>query len=566
MHFVLRTGSRQPGADVQEWPSKVEGRSELDPVWRALFWICLALFLVFLFSLPVFPTGDGPLHIYMANVFWSVATHTHSIYAHYYAIRHLLQPYSFHYYFLIGLEHFVSADMAEKFFVALILITMATGFRALARSFKIRSAAVSLWVFPLLLNWTLGGGMLNFSFAAGLMLWGLAFYYRLGDAFTGRVFAGFVVTLILLILSHPVPLMLLILMIAGDLFWLILVRGPAEKRRWARVPRWQAAALLLAAISFIFPLLIADKAQMESSVSDGIYFHTTWVRFIVTGLRLGLMYVNNPAGWLYLGLLTAMAPAAAWLLVSSGWWRRMRDGASAPADRLLISALLFLLLSCFFPEHMNGSALFADRMWILVWLLVATCAAAAPLSRRMQTGVAVAALGTTALALILALLCIRPAAIKQQQLADAPIPSGERGIFLQANSASRPFQNKSTYPINYWAGARGFFAHQDVMLNTPWLNLTIVPVKAVTGTSLMGNAVPGGLIENPMEFSKSLSKHDLRSEHALDLADFILYSDPVAQHPRPVAEMEQMLGSQKARWICSGRYFYAVCLKKTGGS
>jgi hypothetical protein len=397
-------------------PKELSQREQSAYNW--IFWLLLAAFEIFLFALPLMPSGDGPIHIYLSSIMWKLATHSSPFYAHFYAIRHLVQPYSFHYYLLISLEHWFTPDRAEEIFVGLIWATLAVGFRRLAIELGPGYRSVSLWVFPLLLSWPLGGGFFNYVFASGLLLFGLVYYTRLAeDRRHISSLAWLAAVLVLLVLAHPLPIMLLIFLIGIDIIFQALHHRHTEGK--LRLPIWSVAALGLACLAFLFPILIADKAEVAGSLETGIRLHLGYLHDMVDGSRLAYFFVNNIFGWIYDAALVIMLPVCVLLFWRSGILARLRTACLIAPDRLLLASLLYLFCTLFFPSDMNGSALFAVRMFFMVWLVASPCAAWVVRSRTAHRTIASTGLAISLLCLLFACLYLRPVARSQWQIEHA---------------------------------------------------------------------------------------------------------------------------------------------------
>ncbi len=533
----------------------------------ALFAAGLLLLGGLVFALPVFPSGDGPVHIYYSKILYLLASHQGGPYRSVYFIRHLVQPYSLHYFWLIGLERITSNAIAEKSFVAAILLVSAFGFRFLARELGGRRApAVSLWILPLLLSWALGSGFLNFCFAAGMLFFAYGLYLRYNAQPRPGTLVAYIFALFLLVLSHPVPLMLLVLLLACDITQLLfnssVTRSPIAIRPLLR-------CACSAVIAFVFPVLIADKSSVAHSLTSDLRPHWAQVQAITEGYRLSLFAGVAPPAVLLTVVLVALVPAAMVLLLVS----RQRDALqltwqpSSMARRLCLSACLLLLATIVFPASMNGSALFADRMIPLLWPLVIVCAAAVPASDRHTVYSAATATGATLLSFALALAYLLPAARQQSALTEAALPQSARGLFITAPLVKRPFRAKLADDLLTWGGARAFAAHRDVLLNSPWMQLTIVPVGERGGPNgaagLLRDQLPGSLSESPVALSKLLKARGPGATIALANADFLLYSDPASGAAQVARDARQYLPADASAWSCTVQGFYAVCLRKS---
>ena len=521
-----------------------------------IFLAGLACLLAGVLALPVFPSGDGAVHLYLAHILYLLASHQGGIYGRVYSIRHLVQPYSLHYLWLVGVGSFVSTAVAEKLFVAAILVCNAFGFRALAGRLGSSAPSVSLWILPLLLSWALGSGFFNFCFAAGLMFFAYTLYLRLCPAVRLAPLSLYVLVLLLLVLSHPVPLMMLILLLVGDTVLLLWGRKTLGSRT-SFAP--QVICLGLALLALVFPLLIADKSSVADSLLRDLRPHLAQLAAIASGDRLSLFFSASPAGILFTIVLVAVAPAGIAISADSGAFGRIRNETASPADRLCLVAVCLLLSTIIFPESMNGSALFADRMVPLLWPMLFAGAAAVPFSPGLRRWSALLATAATVASFTFLLIYLRPIARQQQALAQASVPRDARGLFIAAPPVRRPTQAHLADTLLAWGGARTFAANNDILLNTPWMQLTILPVRETGGGGLLRDTLPGSLSEDPVALGQWLRQRSPASALVMQHADFLLFSAPAASS----SAVRSFLPQDSRDWQCNSTGFYAVCTRKT---
>ena len=526
-------------------------------VFGTAFWLLLVCFEGFLFRLPLLPNGDGPLHIYLSSVFWKLVMHRSPLYEHFYVVRHLVQPYSFHYYFLILLEHMLPPDAAEKAFAGVIWATLALGFRALTRALRAGGAAASLLVFPLLFSWPFAAGFFNFTFACGLLLFALACYTRLGAGGRPLYLAGFVFWLVLLVLAHPIPIMVLIFLIAVDLG--LQFYGARRQRETWHLPRWQVPALALACMAFVFPVLIADKSTIAGSLEE--WRPTLQIFVMLAGTYVPYFQVHSVLGWIYQALITAIVPTSLLLAYQARRRGRTMQAGMTAVERLLTGTLVFFLLSLFLPPSLNGSAIFAVRMGYIVWLLAAACLACVPVAPAVSRATASLAVAVAVLSLAFATAYLPAIAAQQAALEQAPLPWNARGLFIQPQSGVNGALTHTRWPLSYWDGVRAFTAHDDVLLNTPWMQLTIIPLGENGRAGLMRDVSPNLASESPNFALPWLRAHPAEKEAVLRSSDFILFADPNGAPPRPLAMAHSLLGSVPVNWQCTERDFYAVCVQ-----
>ncbi len=541
----------------------VDGEDTRERSYTVCFWLLLFLFEAFIASLPLFPNGDGGLHIYYASIFHDLLQHSSALYAKYYAIRHLVQPYLLHYYVFIALRFFVSADAAEKILVALVTATFALGFRALVRSLSPHAPALTLMAFPFLFNWPLAMGGLNYDFAIGLLCFALASYEGLTTAGpVGRRLWQFAGLLALLVLSHPIPLLLLICIVAVDLmlrWW--QGRGTSRTSQTVAAERPRALAFGLACLAFLIPALIADKGEVGKSLND-VRLHTLYFRQIYNASHLTMFILPGFGGRLYNKCFTLLYPASLALVVASGFIRRMKQRALSTSDRLAFFSALFLVASLFAPGEMNGSGFFAMRLWFPCWMLgIASCAGAVQ-GTKWNRGVAAYAVVLALSTLGMAQAFLRPIARKQLALEHAPLPFGEKGLFIQGIAAEKGVARGLTYPVYWWNGGRAFIAHRDVMLNSAWLYLTIIPLKENGKAGLVRDYTQRVATENPNEIDFYFTQHPAERKMALHDADFILFTDLDPQHSDPGPVIRMTLEPYLADWHCGVATYYAICKKR----
>jgi hypothetical protein len=166
------------------------------------------------------------------------------------------------------------------------------------------------------------------------------------------------------------------------------------------------------------------------------------------------------------------------------------------------------------------------------------------------------------LSLTCASLYLRPLAQRQWQIEHAAIPSHARGLFLQTLAGDSPKSIRMNDSLLFWQGARAFSDHGDVLLNTPWLQLTIVPVVGRAHSGLLDNFAPNSASEDPNTLAHFLETHPAAKANALAHADFLLLSDPSPSHPEPLVLAHDLLGPTTPGWDCTQQRFYAVCTRQ----
>ncbi len=539
--------------------SAVPPAEPLSSSW--LFHGLVLVFCLWTLSLPLFPTQDGPMHKYYVHAIASLlsGSHDYSVYR----IRHPIPPYAIHYALLLVLTRVVSYDLAEKLFVCLILLCTAYGFRYSARSLGPSGGMLSLCMAPLLLHWSLTMGFLNYSLAIGLFFLAVGLWLR---ASVGRrgLWPAYVFAVAILTLTHPVPLLLLIAFCALDTairLWQESAGGRLRRRGW------QLMGLAAACLAFLYPLASADRSRSVSNLAAaGLHKDAFLSSLALAGVSPFDTRSMNPLidlyrVGLYLMLLGSLALAAA------GFGRRWRSRQLRPGDSLLIGSAALLLAIPILPPSMNGSDYFAPRLMIFGWLGALAAASGyeepGPSGRRPLRFVPLFATIMVALTLLPAERFFRPVARQLAELEAQPLPGHAEGLALLGKGMLGVARRQHQLGFNpyLWSGALPLLRSGDVMLNSPWLDLTIMPVEAAPRGDLLVERM-----ESPQEAERRINGNvdlpalpDAIRGPLLAAARVIVFVGA----PQSIAEgLAPLTGiRQAALYACSSHGWYLACTR-----
>ncbi len=529
-----------------------------DTLCEAIFFLSLAVLVIFLLSLPVFPSGDGPLHAYYAHIFGQL-TQGPTTYSAYYAVRHLVQPYCLHYYAIIFFNHWVSLARAEEIFVVIVLVNTALGFRFMARSLGRHGALASLFIIPLLLSWTLGAGFLNFNLGLGLMFWAVGVWHGIGGRSTAKSLGWFVLLLFLLVLAHPVPLMMLIYMTGCDLLlrlWQEHARGEGFGLLRHRV---SMAVLGLTCAAFLVPVSIAEKSKITSVWRDAFPHRSVFLHFIEVK---SLLYFWQPSAFVlvYLAAVFLMFPATVFF-----FWRgtraRLHSRIMTAADRQMLAMAVFLVLTITMPRTVGGAANFSERMWDLGWPVVLSAGAAlawTPAAAKRVFAMAVLLILWTG---AIAVPRLEKLSQLQDQLAHVALPAEQPGLLLEPFSTTSGAPG-SSYPVFWWSGVRAFTASHAILLNSPWLNQVQIPVRMNPGAVMPGSYMQDFPVEQPASLTQHIAQRQPDALRALRQARFLFYSAPNEQGSDLEAQLMMVLGADASDWSCHAAEIDVVCLRR----
>ena len=403
---------------------------------RALYGAAVLLTCAWVLSLPLFPSQDGPLHLYYINVLRQLLFHHAGFYADTYTVRNYLPPYSTYYYGLIALGSVVSLEMADKLFVCLCVVLFALSTRALMRAAGATSPWAPLLALPVLLNWPLMMGFASYSLAVCLACFAMAAWCAGAGRPSLRQRAIFLALLVALVLTHPIPWSIVVGFAFFELICrAVLPRGafsPGETRDLRAHWKLDLGTALLACTPYLYlarfkaantqeldyvnPATGQRLAAVETSFSDQIHSQIFDLRH-----TLGLVLFDGPGlpRLYHIGLqlifLSALG-AAVWYLLR----RRSAPNRYMATVWLLFSIALGIGLIVV-PNDLGGGYFFATRLQILLYVsCIVAMAFAFHALRRFAIPVAIFAFVLSLYTVALGMRYISPVARQIATLRQAP--------------------------------------------------------------------------------------------------------------------------------------------------
>ena len=440
--------------------------------WTAL--ALLAVTALIPLATPLFPTQDGPVHLYYVDVLRGVLTHS-APYAQHFRIKNLLTPYASEYYCLLALEFLFSPAWSEKLLVVAYIFAFGLGFRYLVESVAEKGSPWTLAGIPFCLHVLLYMGFLNYSLALALLLFLCGFWIRYADRLTAKRAAVLTGGLALTLLTHPVPAAVFLLFAALYTLTEIAYDAAAGKPwptflRLHRAPLALSVAMGLASLAWVSRFL--ERAPIGAR--DGSYASLWgWFNAVATELQLYPVAAFNllryRAGGMALMVFTGIA-------LGVGLWRNRRDIQPAAAALLVSSGVCFLLY-CLVPERMNDSFYFAERFPILWVLFLLAGTAALPLSRRWSLtagglGIFVAAALLLQQRANVAVMCAQIARVQE-------LPPSKAGSVGLIASASREAPYGLQFNPYMWSAVHYFRRSRAILANHPWMNSPLIVLAPV---------------------------------------------------------------------------------------
>jgi hypothetical protein len=538
--------------------------------------VILLGYIVWLISLPAWPSQDGPVHLYYTHVFSELLSHQPTVYAHYYTIKHLLPPYALYYYALLALSKFVPLLLADRLMVCVYLLLFVFGFRFLAQAIGPSADRATLLVMLIALNWSVGIGFLNYCLSLAMVFWAIGIWLRFSRLGLAARF-GFLLLVAAITLTHPVPLLILFTFCALDLLrqWILLYKCELS----ANLPRSflaDIAVFLLSVLALVYVKHFATAHPLSETQSIARSFPARVAHNVLTILQLhnlSLVFGHSVPMLIYrfsqlLTLVIAYAFAIA---------QRLRNRAQkiwTPGDSWLVISIALLVFLPLLPSEVSDAFYFTERLTILIWLapllaVAGQVSSSAPLSRqsaRPTSLIPSSAAAVLAFALIsnLCLLfeanrILRPIATHMSEIEQTPRTHvGELALILEDSRVGDMGDSGPAWSAYFWAGAH-LLRHDDAVLdNSPWLDSAIIPLGA-TPALPVGAAATGNSASPHALSLKLLSSPNLKID-VLAPVQLVFITQP--GRPAP-SQLDPLLVSPPGvgrRWTCQmGASWYQFC-------
>lgn len=429
---------------------------------RVLFWLLLGSYILTTLVQKSFPTQDGPLHLYYADVI------THLLrgdgaYGHYFTFKHWLPPYAFHAYLLVALNGLVAPLMVEKLLVSLYTVWFCLAFRYLVHSVNPENDLLPLMAFPFVHNKQVYLGFFNFSFGVAATMLLAGYWLRHYDRLTRKRSVAFFSMIGLLGLTHPVALFVALMFIGVHAGLMVL----AHLRNRRHPILWR-------------PLLHVAAAGVCSAVWVLGFTQKGGYILMENPFRLGALIAMSPLAAFrqapYRILLSV--PAAAVTLLGMARWTMDRRSRFSRDGALAITAAICIAMFALAPFEINHGAYFYERFPIFALALITAFAAGVTLLPVFERRF------TVVLALV-ACVCLSWQVVMKQKIIDdlaqvydsPPAPARARAVII----GSEPWMKWAGAPVNFdpyvWAGVHYLRRSKAVLMNGAWLDAPISMIE-----------------------------------------------------------------------------------------
>jgi len=527
------------------------------------FALLVLIYCVWILSLPLFPAQDSPMHLYIASVLSSLLSGSNHFSTYFY-VRHLVTPYCLHYYFLIIFGRIFSFPIADKLLVCAVIVCSAFGFRYLALTVGPSGDVMSLFAIPLFLSWPLGMGFYNYCLSLGLAFWALGFWSRAVSDRSNRMGTFFLGTVMLMALTHPIPVALVVAFVALHLGWRMLqellrtsIRSRGLYRRFARFGR-EIFYVALASFSLVYIAYFASKHVVVNK-PHRIYDPMGALGAIVRAQYLSLyagVRLTTQLDRLSLYVILALAI----LFASQGFLGRWRMHNSSFGDVLLTCALLLAVILVLLPPNLHAVDAISARLILIVWLAaLAASSGHSRFSPRIRIAVASIACIYAVAVLALANVRIRPVANKIATIENLPVVVDKRaGLGLDIQD--RPVGTELGFDPYYWTTARYFRRTRSTMFNSGWTYQHYILLGSRSHS--ISDGLTPEIMGTPWELEDLLLRSPVEQRKILPQSDLLVFLG-YAKNPQDMVADAHAIDLQEPQrvWSCQNEDWYFVCTK-----
>jgi hypothetical protein len=383
MPFAASGGVRQvaddKGVRARSKASLTERRSIRASNFIGLLLLCCTAAMVL--SVPAFPSMDGPLHLYYADIVRNLLAAT-NLYGDYFQLKSLVTPYALQYFTLAALQMIFSPLMSEKVLICIYIVIFGVGFAYLVNAAAGRRTPWVLFGLPFCMHRLVYMGFLNYCIGLAVALFLCGYWIRWSTRMSRRSLAVLTGTYVVLMVIHPAPLVIFLLF-AGMYTTTALVRNVITgSGTWVsaicenRVQFSMIVALgLLATLWLSFFVVRPHATPPDVGASVKKPAAVLWTQNAIDELKLYVVLPFSSPGYrsgpFLLVCIAALALA----------WACRRGPLRLPAAAIACAAfsLFCFTLHVVAPAYFNGGTYIGDRFAVaFVMFLIAAAAAAQP--------------------------------------------------------------------------------------------------------------------------------------------------------------------------------------------
>lgn len=240
-----------------------EKLSKLKPYEPYIFYLFILIHLLPVFLIQLFPTVDGPAHLYNARVIVELLTNDTSPLKDYYIFNSSIVPNWTGHFFLSLLLLFFSGAVAEKIFLAAFIVFMPLSFRYIFKVTNAKEVYLSYFVFPFIYSFLFFYGFYNFLVGLVFLFFAIALWLKYSrKGWTYARVLGLSALAVILYFSHLFVL-LVFLLFTG--IYVIVSWRYLSKNKVATSSKEKSPGSLLLPLLMLLPACILVAVNLISS-------------------------------------------------------------------------------------------------------------------------------------------------------------------------------------------------------------------------------------------------------------------------------------------------------------
>lgn len=344
---------------------------------KLTFYILLLLWLLPIWTVSYFLTGDGPCHLYNSRILldWLQGKHV-DMYSNFVSINPTINPNWLTNLLQIPLLSIFNPALAEKIFYTIYLLGFAFGFRFLIK--QINPKALYLCSIGLIFAWhhIVFKGFSNNTLSIAVWFWAVGAWLKYREAsFVKAVLIQMLLALISY-LSHPMGFaytgMMIACLLAGDTIIQISRSGYKAAIRYFL---HHALRLVVAYIPALILLAIFVSNRSWSDEASG-YNSEVWKNFILLPALVDFNYKEEK--------FVIVVSLFCFALLAITVFNRFRKKGFQKNDGLFLFVILSFLTIIFPPASIMGGFDVPRRLIMLPFLAILFCAATITPRRSLQ--------------------------------------------------------------------------------------------------------------------------------------------------------------------------------------
>jgi len=351
-----------------------------------LFLSLLLAYLLPLLCFRLFPTLDGPAHLYNANIIGRlIGGDAH--FGAFFGLSTYPEPNLLGHFLMTLLNTFLPAWMAEKFVLVLYAAGLALSFRTLVHTIRPDALFTDYFIFPFIYTFPFCIGFFNFCLSIPLCFFSLALWLRFRERRGLKRGLGLAALLLLTYFAHASSFFIALLIVFAVLAYELLrntLRQTGSFRNFIR-------ECLLFGLACLPALLFTISFLLRHSGETREAYHVPAETIIDWLTRIGPIVTRfepteNPLGY-------ALAAVIALLLIAAIVFALRKKETVSPKGGWLLALLLAALLLFILPDQMASGGYVSIRLTLYVFLLLLLWIAVQPLPRAVAMIGAVLVLG-----------------------------------------------------------------------------------------------------------------------------------------------------------------------------